>query len=117
MRRLSQKQIHTCIELLKDAKLMIVFGQEHYICYAIERIGYADKSTKSKGEMSDYLTDWIQHQLGNMNVTLEGWLVTKKYVKHYRVFLSRPPIKDTKLINTRCNWIDWMVKQLQKELK
>ena len=102
MKRLSKTQIKTCIKILEKAKGMVERKEENYICLAIAA------SNRGNTELVDYLVKWVMrliHKQAPYANTLERWAAkTGNSSKFHSV-------------KSRIAMIDWMIAELQEELK
>jgi hypothetical protein len=105
MKRLTQEDIHKCINRLKHARKLISKGNQTYLCYALN-----DGCSQEDFRLAWYLQDWVMSMLKKNNrplsMCINNWIF---YTHGIRV--SK---RDAKKI--RLKWIDWMVSELEKEL-
>lgn len=87
---------------------MIVSKKQNLICFALA-IVTSGKSDFRKG-MAKYLMDWIENMLSRGNkemvVTYDTWLD-----------YNHPKLGISNRVHGRVQWIDWMINELNKELK
>ena len=112
-RKLSQEDILDCIDRLKYAKEYIKEGRR-YICCQLYNYPYGTE------ELSSYLANWIQSMLGD-HTSIEAYLSTYIYHKEHKLYLIdeliNTPSLRTKVKNTRIKWLNYMIRELKKELK
>ena len=101
MRKLSQAQLKAMIRMLKRARIKIDAGISYGICEALEPTEFP-----AEVGLRAYFVNWILEMLGG-RAWLNDWLVDR-----YGLTAS---IKELKQIRLR--WIDWMIGELQKEIK
>lgn len=114
-KELSQEQLIRMIQLLKGARQILQqyknAGERTGICSCIARTahnylgGFYDKDSK-------YLQNWIAQMLNSRKSFLGDWLLKNKYVKEPELYNG-----PRKYQQTRINWINWMIQELQKEIK
>ena len=87
--------------MLKRARIKIDAGISHGICDATN-----PTETTIEFSVRHYLVEWILKMLGG-RAWLEDWL----YYRH-GLHASKEELKQIRL-----RWIDWMIEELQKEIK
>ena len=105
MRKLNQKHINQMIFILVVAKLKIRDEHEEFICHAL-RTDWCKNPLFYNVNLEKYLIKWVEKMLDG-NETLDCW-----YFFNLKRTLS---LKRGKQVRMR--WIDWMIKELKKELK
>ena len=107
---MKKKQIKKCIKILEFAREYLQEKNGGFICWAIEN--YRDKDNKSHRVCQEILKNWIRDMLGRYTC-LEHWLQLgegdNKNVPPYSIEV------EIKLLQTRLNWIDWMISELSGE--
>ena len=110
MTTMTKKQIKKCIKILEFAKTYLQENGNGFICWAIER--YQDQDNNSHSVCQKILKRWIMDMLYPYNY-LDDWLqlvVGKDGINTpYGVEVRH------KLLQTRLNWIDWMISELSGE--
>jgi hypothetical protein len=104
MRKLNQRQLRIAVEILEHAKGEILSGRREFICHAITFPMYFR-------EARDYLSTWVTTMIFP-HTTYEDWLRENGHIGILDAFMH--PIK---MRRSRAAWIDWMIAELQKEIK
>ena len=109
MRQLTSTDKKRLIKLLLSARSRVRRQQSHYICFALTDLvkQISDQDKWAQGSVDrNYLCDWVHSMLGS-HPTLQDWL----FRQGHGDVLCDPK----KLRQTRLNWIDWMIGELEAE--
>ena len=101
MKKMSQHELKTMVYMLKRARIKIEAGISYGVCEALEPTEFPIES-----ELRAYFVSWILEMLGG-RAWLNDWLVDR-----YGMHASKEELKQIRL-----RWTDWMIGELQKEIK
>ena len=101
MKKMSQHELKTMVYMLKRARIKIDAGISYGVCEALEPAEFPIES-----ELRAYFVSWILEMLDG-RAWLQDWLVDR-----YGLHANKEELKQIRL-----RWIDWMIEELQKEIK
>lgn len=109
--------IKTMIEVLREARNLIDLYAEGYLCEAIYTASGEEHNPPNTKRVraGRYLRKWVMKMIAP-NVSLFGWL-ERQGAPLYPMWDKNPDKVLEQLRVTRLAWIDWMINELEKELK
>lgn len=109
--------IKTMLELLREARNLIDLYAESSVCAAIYVASGEEYATPDPKRIraGRYLKRWVMAMI-SPNVSIFGWL-EHRGIPICAMYDKNPDKVRERLRVTRLAWIDWMINELEKELK
>ena len=104
MRKLNQRQLGIAVQILEQAKGRILSYEREFICHAI-LYDYGYNTAR------EYLANWVMSMIYPYT-TYEDWLRANKHIG-----ILDAATYPLKMRRSRAAWLDWMIAELQKEIK
>ena len=108
----TKTELLTMIRCLRAARNRLECRESFFICDALHSYN-VDCPTKAIDTATDYLVGWIDQMLHH-RFSFNEWYTNKEVVRydyhHAEPFLSQ-------VQSLRIQWIDWMINELQTEIK
>lgn len=109
--------INTMLKVLREARKLVDFCIKDSVCSAIYAVSGEEYATPNPRSIraGRYLRRWVMSML-SPNVSLFGWL-GRRGIPVNTMYDENPDMMREQLRVTRLAWIDWMINELEKELR